>query len=200
MEAGEVLIVRGPPGAGKSTFLHVLYGDLLPLTGDIFLDNLPLASIDQLWWRAQVSYRNQGHAVFPGTLRDAFQHRVPDITDERIVTCLRDVGLGFLYETVPSLLDEDSSSSHFSAHNDFKGLLKLALSIANAGNIIILDDPSATLGAVARNSLYKLLNCLAENGKTIICATDDPEIIKGGTQFLDLGQIEEKEGTKNHRT
>jgi iron complex transport system ATP-binding protein len=44
---GELAAVIGPNGAGKSTLLAMLAGDLAPSSGEIYLDNRPLTSIDR---------------------------------------------------------------------------------------------------------------------------------------------------------
>lgn len=44
LNAGEITAILGPNGAGKSTLLRAFNGALKPATGDILLDELPLAS------------------------------------------------------------------------------------------------------------------------------------------------------------
>jgi heme exporter protein A len=60
---GEVLLLRGPNGAGKSTLLRALAG-LLPATGRIELDGLPLAR-DPDAWAERVAYAGHLDAIKP---------------------------------------------------------------------------------------------------------------------------------------
>ena len=199
LKFGDILIIKGASGSGKSTLLNILYGDLIPLSGDIYVDDIPLQSINTIWWRKQISYRNEGDDLYPGSLRRVFINRLSNVSDKEIIKCLEMVGLNSLLKAVPDILEQPSNSSLIFGNSSVSGLIKLALALITDGKIVILDNPSAALNSTARNVLYKVMNELSQAGKIIVCVTDDAEIIRGGTHFIDLSRYDENHVESTHQ-
>ena len=199
LKFGDILIIKGASGSGKSTLLNILYGDLIPLSGDIYVDDIPLQSINTIWWRKQISYRNEGDDLYPGSLRRVFINRLSNVSDKEIIKCLEMVGLNSLLKAVPDILEQPSNSSLIFGNSSVSGLIKLALALITDGKIVILDNPSAALNSTARNVLYKVMNELSQAGKIIVCVTDDAEIIRGGTHFIDLSRYDENHDESTHQ-
>ncbi len=190
LELGDILIIRGESGSGKSVLLNLMYADLTPSAGDIYVNGIPLQEIDIDWWQSHISYQNQAQGFYPGTLRDEFKARCFNINDEEIISCIRDIGLKSVLSSMPDILDRPSNYLINSGNHSLHGLMRLAIALSNKGPIIMLDNPTKNLNPDSKDYIYKLLNNLAINNKTIICVTEDPQIIRGGTHFLDLSKKE----------
>ena len=196
---GDILIIKGDSGSGKSTLLNIIYGDLVPLSGNIYVDEISLETINMEWWRKQISYRNEGEQLYPGNIRRLFSNRLTNVSDQEIIKCLEIVGLSSLLKGMPEFLEQPSNSPLILGNNSITGLIKLAIALITNGKVVILDNPSNNLNLTAKNALYKVMNELSKSGKIIICVTDDVEIIKGGTHFLNLSEFEEKTEKLSHQ-
>jgi len=193
LRTGDILIIRGEAGSGKSILLNLLYADLMPTGGDIYLNGIPLQEIDVDWWQRHISYQNQAQGFYPGTLRDEFKARCFDINDEDIFKCLYNVGLDPLLSSIPDILDRPSNYLVNTGNHSLNGLMRVAIALSTKGTIFLFDNPTENLNEDGKKCIYRLLNELSADNKTIICATEDPQIIRGGTHFLDLSNKKEVE-------
>ena len=190
LASSDILIIRGESGSGKSVLLNLMYADLTPSAGDIYVNGIPLQEIEIDWWQNHISYQNEAEGFYPGTLRDEFKARHYNINDEEIISCICDVGMKSVLSSIPDILDRPSNYLINSGNHSLHGLMRVAIALSNRGPIIMLDNPTKNLNSDSKNYIYKLLNNLASNNKTIICVTEDPQIIRGGTYFLDLSNKE----------
>lgn len=66
--AGEMVALGGGSGAGKTTIADLIVGLHAPTSGEIYLDDIPLSSVDVLAWRNAVGYVPQEMFLFHDTL------------------------------------------------------------------------------------------------------------------------------------
>ena len=64
--------------------------------------------------------------------------------------------------------------------------IALARALATGGRLVLFDEPTEALDQEGRDTVYKLLNQLAQSGKTMVICSNDPYIIKAGHVQLDL--------------
>ena len=55
--------------------------------------------------------------------------------------------------------------------------IALARALVIGGQLVVLDEPTESIDDKGRNSIYKLINDLLKNKKTIIIATQDEKIL-----------------------
>ncbi|VVU95653.1 hypothetical protein CPAV1605_1406 [seawater metagenome] len=72
-----------------------------------------------------------------------------------------------------------------------KQIISLMRAIIISKPIILLDEPTASLDSKHRLIVYKLIQKMKEQGKTIIISTHDPDLINLGDNIirLDKGKI-----------
>src|SRR5690606_3793683 len=54
--AGEITVLQGPSGAGKTTIIDLLVGLYRPDSGRILVDGVPLSELDLTQWRRMIGY------------------------------------------------------------------------------------------------------------------------------------------------
>jgi ABC-2 type transport system ATP-binding protein len=158
---GRVVGLVGPNGAGKTTLLSLATGMLAPTTGSIrVLGGMPASGSDQL---AKVGYVAQDTPVYAGlTVADHLRlgaHMNPgwdaDLADRRI----NQLGL------VPSQKAGTLSGGQ-------RAQLALTLAIAKRPELLILDEPIASLDPLARREfLQVLMETTAENAVSVIMSS-----------------------------
>lgn len=67
---GDITVLTGHSGSGKSTAADLALGLLAPQSGGIDVAGTPLLPRDYTWWRAHVAYVPQETVLVPGTLRE----------------------------------------------------------------------------------------------------------------------------------
>jgi iron complex transport system ATP-binding protein len=174
VEAGERLALVGPNGAGKSTVLRAIAGLLVPRSGELRLAGTPIAELS----REAIARRL---AVVPQLATLPFAARVEEV-----------VALGRLPHEDPLRGPGDADRAAVAAAMDRVGLGRLmgrdarelslgerqlvlvALAIAQAAPIVVLDEPTVHLDIRHQVEVMELLVDLNErDGTTIIAVLHD---------------------------
>jgi cobalt ECF transporter T component CbiQ len=175
VERGEVVVLCGPNGCGKSTFLKLVAGVLKPLSGTIRLLGMPL---DQE--RRNQAFRHVG-LLFQDPNDQVFCTHV----QEDVAYGPRNLGLGAdavdTLVTAAMALAEVAHLSQRSVHQLSFGEMKrigLAGLIAMRQPLMLLDEPSAYLDPAATAQIKLIIKRLnAEYGYTFIIVTHDMEFV-----------------------
>jgi len=167
---GEVLGIIGPNGAGKSTLLFHLNG-LYKGTGRVTILGMESTKPNLRKIRAKVGlvFQDPNDQLFMPTVRDdiAFgpinMKMTREEIEKRITRVMRHMNLeGY----------EELSSSQLSAGE--KKRVALATVLVMEPEILVLDEPTASLDPGQRRSLIRVLRDL---DKTMIIATHDLELV-----------------------
>ncbi len=168
---GEIRAVIGPHGAGKTVFLHLLSGLLLPSRGRITLDGADvsrLGIVERV--RRGVTRSFQITNLFPNlTVADNVRlaARVKRAPEARVAELLDLVGLATRADLYPPQL----------AHGDQRHL-EIALALAPSPRLLLLDEPTAgmSLGETGRTTaLIRRIN--RDEGVTIVIVEHDMPLI-----------------------
>ena len=170
LRAGERVAIVGPNGAGKSTLLRHLVGLLEPGSGAIYVDGLKVCPRNYAQIRRRIGYvfQDPNDQLFcPTVLEDvAFGPLHLGMPVEQVVgrvrTALARVGLTGFEQRVPQ---------HLSAGE--KRLVALATVLSYEPQILVLDEPSASLDPRNRR---RLIHLLLELGGTQLIATHDLDL------------------------
>ncbi|MCX6429455.1 MAG: ATP-binding cassette domain-containing protein [Actinobacteria bacterium] len=185
VKSHEIVAVMGRNGAGKSTLLRSISGIQKPLSGEVSVLKMDPTRLKGRERAASVGYIPQepsdllyGQSV-EGECRQADKDN--------------GVAPGTTYEILTSLVPNISPSVHPRDLSEGQRL-GLAISVVLSSNpkILILDEPTRGLDYAAKSSLISLLKTLANDGRAIIIATHDVELVAEVAQrilFLADGEI-----------
>ncbi|PWC43165.1 ABC transporter ATP-binding protein [Azospirillum sp. TSO22-1] len=198
LEAGELLALIGPNGAGKTTCFNLLNGQLRPDSGSIRLDGAELVGLEpSRIWSLGVGRTFQITATFASmTVRENVQmvllsrHRrllglwrpaARQFRDEAQAVLER-VGMGGQAERPCGVL----------AYGDLKRV-ELAMAIAGAPKLLLMDEPTAGMAPGERQELMALTDSLAhEQGMAVLFTEHDMDVVFGHADrviVLDRGQL-----------
>ncbi|MGV0886473.1 type I secretion system permease/ATPase [Acinetobacter venetianus] len=170
IRAGERIAILGRNGAGKSTLLQLLAGMQEPNQGAVHLDGIDLSLIDPSDVRRDMGLLNQNAHLFYGTIRENLKLGAPLATDQDILRALTVTGaLPFVQEKKEGL-DHLVLEGGVGFSGGQKQSLLLARLLVRQPNIILLDEPTASIDDVAEK---KLINHFKEwlSYRTLIVAT-----------------------------
>jgi len=183
---GESVALVGANGAGKSTLLLHLNGCLLPTFGSMRIGDLPLTKETLSTVRRTVGmvFQDPDDQLFMPTVFDdvAFgplnMGLPPDEVEKRVDRALETVGAGHLKNRPPYRLSSGE-----------KRAVSIATVLSMSPDILVLDEPTASLDPKNRRLLIGLLRTFEH---TKIIATHDLDLaleVCGRTLVLKGGQV-----------
>jgi ATP-binding cassette subfamily B protein len=172
LEPGERLALVGENGAGKSTLARLLLGLYEPTEGRILVDGIDLREIAPSSWRAQAAAVFQNFVQYQLTARenigfgdDRFLH-----DKDRIVAAARQSSAHELVQQLPSGYETLFGKGFEGAAELSIGQwqkLALARAYLRDAQVLVLDEPAASLDALAEREVYRQFSEVSE-GKTVL--------------------------------
>jgi putative ABC transport system ATP-binding protein len=192
VSAGEFVAVLGKSGAGKTTLVNVISGIDRPTSGEIRVAGTPVHALgedDRAAWRGRsVGVVYQFFQLLP-TLSVLHNVMLPmDLAGrmpvgeqkERAMRLLDQVGIAGHAHKLPSALSGGQQQR-----------VAIARALANDPPILLADEPTGSLDSGTANEVLGVFQALAAQGKTLLIATHDKDIVRraGRTIMLTDGEV-----------
>jgi ATP-binding cassette subfamily C protein LapB len=178
INAGEVVVLTGANGAGKSSVLKLLNGLYKSQTGTIAIDNTNIKQFDPIDLRSYIRYLPQTPNFFEGTIKENLLLANPLATDQELKDALEEVGVMNDIKNMPDGLQTIIYSVNPALPNGFIYALNLARIIIRKGNILLLDElPNSSLNEKAGEA-YRNLISEAKGKKTVFFVSQRKDYIK----------------------
>ncbi|MFJ8674841.1 ABC transporter ATP-binding protein [Streptomyces sp. NPDC093589] len=189
---GELLIVTGPSGAGKSTVSKLLLRFYDPDTGTVTLDGVPLAHLPLARLREQVTLLPQETLILHDTIRANIACGRPGASDDEIAEAARAADADAFISALPDGYgtEIDPHSSRLSGGQLQR--LAIARAMLRDAPVLVLDEPTTGLDALAARRIVTPLRRLMR-GRTTIMITHDLNLAPDADRILvlDGGRIVE---------
>ncbi len=196
---GERLAVVGVNGAGKSTLVKLICGLYEPNEGHIYINGTDIREIRKENLYSLYSTVFQDFTILAFTLRDNVSCGVKENDDEKIGEVLRKVGLGKKLDSLERGLDQMMLKNIDENGTDFSGGERQKLAIARAlykdAPMVIMDEPTAALDALAEAEIYESFADLVK-GKTAIYVSHR----LASTRFCDKIALFDGSGVREYGT
>lgn len=175
---GQHVAIVGENGAGKSTFIKLITGLYEPGNGSVELDGTPLSEIDIASWHEQLGVLQQEFIMYEfATAGDnvRFGKVGEDHTDKRLKDALQEAEADSVISKLPRGVDTYVNTWMEDASTGSKGVdlsggqwqrLALARDFYRNAPIIILDEPTSAIDALAEARIFKRL--FADKNRTVI--------------------------------
>ncbi len=173
--SSEISTISGKNGSGKTTLAKLFVSLLKPDSGKVLIDDTNLDKLSLVWFKQHVAYIPQESNVLDSSILNNILISNPDLNQQEVSRLLQNVGLDSELKnsnlTISDLIDNKLP----------RGILKkihIARSISKNYKIYVFDDPTLYLDNDGRTMVIKLITSLKRAGKTVICFSEDKEIIE----------------------
>lgn len=203
IKQGQHVAVVGENGAGKSTFVKLLLGLYRPSSGNVFVDDTNLAEVSTDEWHRYLGVLEQNSNRYSfATARDniLLGDVQRPISKDRFEAALDDAEARTFLEKLPKGLDNyvnqwiehDDGTPGVDLSGGQWQRLALARNFYRDSPIIILDEPTSAIDALAESRIFKRL--LSKKDKTIVTISHRVTTIQKADiiYMLQNGQIVEQ--------
>ena len=187
---GEFVFLTGHSGAGKSTVLKLMYGELRPSSGDVRvsgfnINDLDASELPRLRRRLGIVFQDfrlledrtaEENIAFALEVTGARADAIPS----RVMRVLTQVGLAAKASAYPQELSGGEQQR-----------VAMARALVNDPAIIIADEPTGNLDERATRGVFQLIREINAGGTAVVMATHDLDLVKQTTYRT----VELREGT-----
>lgn len=193
---GELLVVTGKSGAGKTTLVNMITGLDRSTAGEIWVSGTPVHRMGP-----ERAARWRGRTV--GVVFQSFE-LLPTLTVLQNVTLPMDFAGRYSIrrrrERAMHLLEQMDIAAHArklpsAVSGGQQQRVAIARAMANDPPILVADEPTGSLDSATAGAVLRVFEDLVGQGKTIVLVTHDEDIAERATRTITLsdGEIEGRE-------
>jgi cell division transport system ATP-binding protein len=174
---GEFVYLIGQTGAGKSSFLKLIYRDVLPYEGKVFVDQMnistmPNKNVPYLRRKLGIVFQDfqllQDRDVYDNV---AFALQVTGNTRkfirQRVMEVLSMVGLSNKRNQMPDDLSGGEQQR-----------VVIARALANEPRIMLADEPTGNLDPDVSNNIMELFHTINNRGMAVLMVTHNYDLVR----------------------
>ena len=188
IDPGRITALVGLSGAGKSTIVNLLDKFYEPQVGQILLDGVDLREYDTQYLRENIGLVLQKNHIFDGTIEENILYGNPNATHEDVVEAAKK---SHLYDQVMELPKQvDNNAADLSGGQQQR--VAIARMFLKNPPIIFLDEPTASLDAIATEQIKNSIDAIKKDRTVIIISHSISQIIDADYIYaLQQGRVEE---------
>lgn len=178
--AGKSVAFVGLSGAGKSTLLNLLCKFYEPTNGEILLDGKNLSEYETHLLRRKIGLVLQKNHIFRGSIEENIRYGKMDADFSEVETAARNA---YLHDQIVHLPDEYQTEATQLSGGQQQRIAIARLFLKNPP-VIFLDEPTASLDAIATEQIKNSLDAIKENRTTVIISHSISQIIDSDVIFV----------------
>jgi len=173
IENGRTTALVGLSGAGKSTVVNLLCKFYLPDSGIVSMDGVDLNNYDTNNLRNNIGIVLQQNHIFRGTIADNIRYGNMAATMEEIIESSKSA---YLHDQIIQLPNGYETDAQMLSGGQKQRIAIARLFLKNPP-IIMLDEPTASLDAIATEQIKNSLDAIKQNRTVLIISHSISQII-----------------------
>lgn len=173
IKANKITALVGLSGAGKSTIINLLDKFYQPSSGEILLDGVPLEDYDTHFLRENIGLVLQKNHIFNGSIADNIRYGKVNATDEEVIEAAKQA---YIHEQIIKLPEQYQTKATALSGGQQQRIAIARMFLKNPP-IIFLDEPTASLDAIATEQIKNSLDAIKKNRTVVIISHSISQII-----------------------
>ncbi len=192
IEPGESVALVGPSGAGKTTVVNLVPRFIVPTTGQILLDDVPIEEWSTQALRRQIALVSQDVSLFNDTVAVNVALGAP-LDRQKVRDALSAANLLAFADALPNGIDTIVGHNASELSGGQRQRLAIARAIYRDAPVLILDEATSALDSESERLVQEALEVLME-GRTSLVIAHRLSTIERATRIvaLDAGRIVEE--------
>jgi len=170
IEAGEIVALVGPSGAGKTTIVNLVPRFYDPRSGTIEIDGRPLVSLPLAELRAAIAIVPQEAMLFSGTIADNIAYGRLDATRAQIAAAAREANAEEFVLELPLGYETPVGERGTRLSGGQRQRISIARAVLRDPRILILDEATSALDSHSERLIEAALDRLLPGRTTLIIA------------------------------
>ncbi|EKU53088.1 ABC transporter, ATP-binding protein [Acinetobacter sp. WC-323] len=180
IQPNKITALVGLSGAGKSTLISLLDKFYLPQSGEILLNGTSLNDIDTQYLRDHIGLVLQKNHIFQGTIEENIRYGKMNATQDEIIAAAKKASI---HEQILKLPQAYQSDALLLSGGQQQRIAIARMFLKNPP-IIFLDEPTASLDAIATEQIKHSLDEIKQGRTVIIISHSLSQIIDADYTYV----------------
>lgn len=180
IQPNKITALVGLSGAGKSTLISLLDKFYEPQQGSIQLDEVDLKDIDTQYLRDHIGLVLQKNHIFQGSIFDNIRYGKTDASQEEVIQAAQKASIHEQILQLPQGYDSDA----LMLSGGQQQRIALARMFLKNPPIIFLDEPTASLDAIATEQIKQSLDEIKQGRTVVIISHSLSQIIDADYTYV----------------
>ncbi|MBJ9957755.1 ABC transporter ATP-binding protein [Acinetobacter courvalinii] len=180
IQPNKITALVGLSGAGKSTLISLLDKFYLPQSGEILLNGTSLNDIDTQYLRDHIGLVLQKNHIFQGTIEENIRYGKMNATQEEIIAAAKKASIHEQILKLPQVYQSDA----LLLSGGQQQRIAIARMFLKNPPIIFLDEPTASLDAIATEQIKHSLDEIKQGRTVIIISHSLSQIIDADYTYV----------------
>ena len=177
---GKTVAFVGLSGAGKSTLLNLLCKFYAPTSGEVCLDGCNILEYDTRLLRRRIGLVLQKNHIFRGSIEENIRYGYMRASFDDVVDAAKKAYLHDQIENLPHKYETDAQS----LSGGQQQRIAIARLFLKDPAVIFLDEPTASLDAVATEQIKNSLDAIKEDRTTVVISHSISQIIDSDVIYV----------------
>lgn len=174
---GQLTVIIGPSGAGKTSILDLVIGLIRPQAGEVWLDDTPLSQVDVKAWRATVGYVAQETFLLHENVFLNVTLGDPKLTPAEVEKALRASGAWDFVSAMPEGMYTPVGERGSRISGGQRQRIAIARALVRQPQLLILDEATASLDPDSEAAIRETVKTL-KGAMTMLAISHHPALLE----------------------
>lgn len=180
IKAGQTVALVGLSGAGKSTLINLLVRFYPPSSGQIQLDGIPLDQYNLPELRDDLGMVLQKNHIFKGSIAENIRYGAMNASYDDVMEAAQQA---YLHDQIMELPERYETDAQMLSGGQQQRIAIARLFLKNP-SVIFLDEPTASLDAIATEQIKNSLDAIKQGRTVIVISHSLSQIIDSDCIFV----------------